>query len=75
METLADESNLKAVIIERFSHGSVVADVSLVYDTISYQDILLVEEALFINNSFNGLDVQGIAINSTSGKQLSLPFF
>ncbi|XP_028392900.1 uncharacterized protein LOC114517402 [Dendronephthya gigantea] len=71
METLADESNLTEVIIERFRHGSVVADVSLVYDKVSYQDILLVEEALFINNSFNGLDVQGIAINSTSVSNVS----
>ena len=55
------------VVVERFSRGSVLADVTLVYDQVHYQDILLVEEAFLINSSFNGLDVEGIVINTTSG--------
>lgn len=55
------------VVVERFSAGSVVADVTLVYDDVYYEDILLVEEALHVNKSFNGLEVEGITINSTSG--------
>jgi hypothetical protein len=67
METLQSRSNVTDVVVERFSRGSVLADVTLVYDQVHYQDILLVEEAFLINNSFNGLDVEGIVINTTSG--------
>ena len=67
METMEFRSNLTEVVIEQFSVGSVVADVTLVYDNIYYHDILLVEEALFVNSSFNGLQVEGLVLNSTSG--------
>jgi hypothetical protein len=67
METLQHRSNVTDVVVERFSRGSVLADVTLVYDQVHYQDILLVEEAFLINSSFNGLDVEGIVINTTSG--------
>ena len=71
METFQYRSNITEVIVERFSPGSVVADVILVYDEVYYQDILLVEEALLINNSFNGLEVEAIVINSTSGRVMT----
>ena len=67
METLEYRSNLTDVVIDRFTPDSVVANVTLVYDEVHYQDILLLEEALFVNNSFNGLDVKETRINSTSG--------
>ena len=38
-----------------------------VYVEVSHEDLLLVEEALLVNNSFNGLDVDPIAINTSSG--------
>ncbi len=71
METFQYRSNITEVIVERFSPGSVVADVILVCDEVYYQDILLVEEALLINNSFNGLEVEAIVINSTSGRVMT----
>ena len=58
---------MTSVVVERFTPGSVIADVTLVYDEVHYQDILLVEEALLVNKSFNGLEVEKITINSTSG--------
>ena len=58
---------MTSVVVERFTSGSVIADVTLVYDDVHYQDILLVEEALLVNKSFNGLEVEKITINSTSG--------
>lgn len=48
--------------------GSVIADVDLIYYDVFYQDILLLEEALHINMSFDGLSVSGITMNSSSGE-------
>ena len=50
-----------------FSQGSVLADIDIIYDKVTYQDILFVEEAVYRNNTFNGLDVQAHELNSTSG--------
>lgn len=47
--------------------GSVLADIDIIYDKVTYQDILFVEEAVYLNSTFNGLDVQGHKLNSTSG--------
>ena len=58
-----------------FRQGSVVVDFELIYEEISYMDLLVLEEALYVDSSFDGLDVNVISVNSSNGKLISSTFF
>ena len=44
-----------------------VAEIDIVYHSVSYYDILLLEEAIYVNNTLDGLQVNGLEIDSNSG--------
>jgi hypothetical protein len=44
-----------------------VAEVDIIYHSVSYYDILLLEEAIYVNNTLDGLQVNGLEIDSNSG--------
>ena len=48
--------------------SSTVAEVEIIYHEVSYYDILLLEEAIYVNNTFGDLQVNGVEIDSKSGK-------
>ena len=44
-----------------------VAEIDIVYHSVSYYDILLLEEAIYVNNTLDDLQVNGLEIDSNSG--------
>ena len=44
------------------------AEVDIIYREVFYYDILLLEEAIYVNNTFDDLQVNGVEMDSNSGK-------
>ncbi|XP_028409028.1 uncharacterized protein LOC114531613 isoform X2 [Dendronephthya gigantea] len=66
MATLRERSDIKSVHVQKFSHKSTLAEVEVLYDKVSYYDILSLEEAILVNKTCDGLEMYGIEVNSTS---------
>ena len=51
-------------------NSSTIVEVDIVYHNVSYYDMLLLEEAIYVNNTFDSLQVNGLEIDSYSGKYI-----